>query len=76
MTMDTSGFYKEFEDGSWIWGPNSVQGPHGSWELTRENHADFEYPYEGWTWYDTAPQAYIDWWMSMNPDEEVTGELL
>ncbi len=68
---DTSGFYRYFEeDDWWMFGPNSVRGPEGAWEINRENHEDFNYPYEGWTWYDESPQAYIDWWIANFGDEE------
>jgi hypothetical protein len=58
--MDTSGFYKQLEDGSWLFG-ETVRGAYGAWVLSRDNHTEFEYPYEGWTWFDEAPQEYLEW---------------
>lgn len=55
-----SGFYKQ-EGDEWFYGPNKVIGPFESWELTKETKDQFTYPYQGWTWYDSAPQGYIDW---------------
>jgi hypothetical protein len=50
--MDTSGFYK-FEDGNWQYAPNFVYGP--GYELMREKKYEYQYPVEGWSWYDYSP---------------------
>jgi hypothetical protein len=49
---DTSGFYK-FEDDNWQYAPNFVYGP--GYELLRENKDQYQYPVEGWSWYDESP---------------------
>lgn len=46
------GFYK-FEDGNWQYAPNFVYGP--GYELTREKKDEYNYPVEGWNWYDNSP---------------------
>ena len=46
------GFYK-FEDGNWQYAPNFVYGPN--YELLRENKDQYQYPVEGWSWYDNSP---------------------
>jgi hypothetical protein len=50
---DTSGFYKQFEDGSWVFAPNFVYGP--DFELLRENKDNYNYPVDGWHWYNKSP---------------------
>jgi hypothetical protein len=49
---DTSGFYK-LEDGNWLYAPNFVYGLN--YELLRENKDQYQYPVEGWSWYDNSP---------------------
>jgi hypothetical protein len=53
---DTSGFYKKFEDGSWIYAPNFVY----SKDYTLERDGNRE-SIDRWNWFDTAPQEYIIW---------------
>jgi len=52
---DTSGFYKETEDG-WFYAPNFVYAP--TYSLERDGNRE---SIDGWEWHDTAPQAYIIW---------------
>jgi hypothetical protein len=52
---DTSGFYKQTEDG-WFYGPHFVYA--ATYTLERNGNRE---PIDGWQWYDTAPQAYIIW---------------
>lgn len=49
---DTSGFYK-LEDENWLYAPTFVYGPN--YVLLREKKDTYEYPIEGWTWYDEQP---------------------
>ena len=51
--IDESGFYKQFEDGSWVHAPNFVYGP--DFELVRELKDTYSYPVEGWYWFETEP---------------------
>lgn len=55
--IDTSGFYKQEEDGSWIYAPNFVYG--FNFELLRERKDSYEYPANGWTWYDENKEVYL-----------------
>jgi hypothetical protein len=51
--MDTSGFYKQTEDG-WIYAPNAVHAP--SYTLERDGNRE---PIDGWEWHDEAPIEYV-----------------
>jgi hypothetical protein len=53
---DTSGFYKQEEDGSWYYAHNWVKAP--TYELKRELKDTYNYPVDGWNWYDEQP--YVD----------------
>ena len=52
---DTSGFYKETEEG-WFYGPHFVYA--ATYSLERDGNRE---SIDGWEWHDTAPQAYIIW---------------
>lgn len=54
---NTSGFYK-FEDDNWQYAPNFVYGP--GYELLRENKDTYQYPVEGWSWYNESPLGYTE----------------
>ena len=51
---DTSGFYK-YEDKALLYGPTQVTGPY--YDLLRQNHTEYNYPVDGWYWFDTEEQA-------------------
>lgn len=53
--IDESGFYKQVEDGSWMYAPNFVYGT--DFELLRELKDTYEYPIHGWSWYDLNPNT-------------------
>jgi hypothetical protein len=53
---DTSGFYKKFEDESWIHAPNFVYAR----DYTLEKDGNRE-SIDGWEWFDNAPQEYLIW---------------
>jgi hypothetical protein len=53
---DSSGFYKN-ENGNLLYGPNFVFGPYGNFELNRENKDQYEYPIDGWYWFDSEEDA-------------------
>lgn len=55
---DTSGFYKQEEDGTWSYAPNFVYGP--DFELLKENKDLYTYPVNGWTWYDSDPNPQME----------------
>ena len=48
----TEGFYKQ-EGDSWIYAPNFVYSP--SYELKKELKDTYNYPVDGWNWYDKQP---------------------
>lgn len=51
---DTSGFYKL--DNTIIFGPNFVLNKN--YELRRVTKDQYQYPIDGWYWFDTMEQAY------------------
>lgn len=53
---DTSGFYK-FEDGNWQYAPNFVYAPN--YTLLREQKDTYNYPVDGWSWYNESPITEI-----------------
>jgi hypothetical protein len=50
---DTSGFYKL--DGGLLYAPNAVLGP--DYELLRDYHETYDYPVDGWYWFDSEDAA-------------------
>jgi hypothetical protein len=51
--METiAGFYKLEED-NWIYAPNFVYAP--DYTLLKEEKDTYEYPVDGWYWYDEQP---------------------
>ena len=59
-TVDTSGFYKFDENQqTWFFGPNKVINT--TYVLERELKDTYTYPVDGWNWYDTAPEAYLNY---------------
>ena len=55
---DTSGFYK-YDEEQWFYAPNAVYAP--TYTLLRELKDTYDYPVDGWNWYDEAPQEYLLW---------------
>lgn len=51
--IDTSGFYRQTPNG-WRYAPNGYISAAG-YELKRELKDEYEYPVEGWNWYDKQP---------------------
>jgi hypothetical protein len=52
---DTSGFYKL--DGDLLYGPNFVL--NANYELERLTHDQYEYPIDGWYWFDSEEEARV-----------------
>lgn len=52
---DTSGFYKQNEEGEWMHAPNFVYALE--YELTRDKKDDYNYPVDGWYWFDEFPKV-------------------
>jgi hypothetical protein len=54
--MDTSGFYKFDHDGNeLLYAPNAVYAP--TFTLLKEIHAEYEYPQDGWYWFDSEEEC-------------------
>jgi hypothetical protein len=53
--MDTSGFYKETEDG-WLYAPNAVHAR--DYTLQRDGNRE---SIDGWEWHDEEPLEYKLW---------------
>jgi len=58
------GFYKN-ENGDWIYASTKVIFPDTS-EILVENYQDYEYPINGWEYYEYPPQEYIDYINKLN----------
>jgi len=64
--MDTSGFYKY--DGMVLFGPNFVL--NANYELRRETKDNFDYPVDGWYWFDNEDDAYT-FFNVPKPEQEI-----
>jgi len=53
----TAGFYKLNEELDWEYAPNFVYAP--TYTLLKELKDTYDYPVDGWTWYDEAPPIII-----------------
>lgn len=53
--MSTGGFYKR-NDADLLFGPNFVS--HPEFELLRELKDEYDYPVDGWYWFDDEDAAY------------------
>ena len=49
------GFYK-LDQGTLLYGPNFVL--NANYELRKETHNDYDYPVDGWHWFDSEDEAY------------------
>jgi len=47
------GFYRQNEDLIWEYAPNFVYAP--DYTLLKEEKDTYEYPVDGWTWYNEQP---------------------
>lgn len=47
------GFYRQNEDLNWEYAPNFVYAP--DYTLLKELKDTYEYPIDGWFWYDEQP---------------------
>jgi hypothetical protein len=55
MMDDTSGFYKRDPGGILLFGRYFVL--NADYHLKRDHHATYEYPIDGWSWYDSEDEA-------------------
>ena len=52
----TKGFYKiDPESGDLLYAPNAVYAP--TFTLLRDQQSDYEYPQDGWYWFDSQAAA-------------------
>jgi hypothetical protein len=54
--MSTQGFYSVNENNELEYGPDLVQLPSGT-VLLSDEHTQYSYPVEGWTWYESREEA-------------------
>jgi hypothetical protein len=54
--MDTSGFYKLENGTNLLHGPNFVE--HKDWQLYKHLHETYEYPVDGWYWFNSKEEAH------------------
>jgi len=55
---DTSGFYKQNEEGEWMYAPHFVY--NANYELLREDKDTYNYPVDGWYWFNEHPNQIIE----------------
>ena len=55
---DTSGFYKRDPGGILLFGRYFVL--NANYHLKRDEHDQYEYPIDGWSWYDSEDEARSD----------------
>jgi len=67
-------FYKQVFDPEedWFVAIDWVKTP--TYELFIEDHERYEYPYDGWNYKVTPPQAYLDWVERNKDPEEIEEE--
>jgi hypothetical protein len=51
------GFYKKQEDNEMLYAPNIVEG--NSYVLVAQNKDQYEYPVDGWTWFESEEEAKL-----------------
>lgn len=66
--MDESGFYKD-HDGKLLFAPNFVYNKN--YELLRENKDGYDYPVDGWHWFETRQAALDAFGITEEQEEEV-----
>lgn len=54
-------FYKQTLKPEEYWAVGLHKVINSKYELLIEDHASYTYPVEGWNYYVTPPQAYLDW---------------
>lgn len=54
-------FYKQTMKPSEYWAVGLHKVINENFELLIENHEDYKYPIDGWNYYATPPQDYLEW---------------
>lgn len=52
-TISKKGFYKQDENGIWLYAPNYVESP--TYTLLAEKRNEYKLPIDGWNWYEEQP---------------------
>jgi hypothetical protein len=56
--MSEAGFYRRDSDlGELLFAPNAVYGPE--FTLLAEQHAEYQYPVDGWVWFESLETAAL-----------------
>lgn len=63
---NTSGFYRKDND-QLLFAPNFVYGE--AFELFRNNKNTYEYPVNGWKWFDSEEEARLEYNLPKPPEE-------
>lgn len=64
---NTSGFYRKDND-QLLFAPNFVYGE--AFELFRNNKNTYEYPVNGWKWFDSEEEARLEYNLPKPPEEK------
>jgi hypothetical protein len=54
-------FYKQTLLPEEYWAVGLHKVINTKYELLIENHEEYDYPVDGWNYYVTPPQGYLDW---------------
>tara|TARA_R110001632_G_scaffold100129_2_gene207182 strand:- start:684 stop:905 length:222 start_codon:yes stop_codon:yes gene_type:complete len=73
MPTDKPAFYKQTYEPSEYWAAGRTI-INKNYELFIEDHASYTYPIDGWNYYVTPPQAYLDWVEANTPPEDDSDE--
>ena len=65
----TPAFYKQDTSPSEFWSVGLHKVTNENYELLIEDHATYTYPVDGWNYFATPPQAYLDWVAANTPEE-------
>ena len=60
-------FYKQTTKPEEYWAVGLHKVINTKYELLIENHEEYDYPVDGWNYYATPPQAYLDWVKANTP---------
>lgn len=60
-TIDTSGFYKKIEDGTWQYARYEVVAPNYTLSCHRYEEIGEAENKDGWKFHNEAPIEYIEW---------------
>lgn len=55
----SQGFYKQNDENNyeWLYAPNKIYGP--GYILCCSEKEEYEYPIDGWSWYEESPEGYL-----------------